>query len=141
MSRYPKWEPINHPRYKYRLTERFQHCLVSAPEVPPNVKLRVLRVTWAAVWADGVLQVERGYAWDGASGPAVDTMDFARGSLVHDVLLQMIADGALPAKPWKRYADGELYRIIREDGMPLFRAWWVWAAVRLFGGYGRYHGV
>jgi len=136
---YPHWEPISHPRYKYRLAAAHRHTFTTQyPGIPGIVHVEAGGERWGSLYPDGVLMIQRGYAWDGASGPAVDTMDFTRGSLVHDVLLQLIAHGKLPEKPWKRFADAELYRIIREDGMSWYRAWWVWAAVRAFGGYGPY---
>lgn len=81
----------------------------------------------------GILVIRDGYAWDGPSGPTVDTKDFLRGSLVHDVLYQAMRLGLLPtgAKP---IADDILRRLCREDGMSWIRAWWVWRAVRNFAG-------
>lgn len=82
---------------------------------------------------DGWLTVWPGYAWDGASGPAVDTADFIRASLVHDALYQAIAEGLL-APSWRKAADQALVRLAAEDGMPWLRRQWVYAAVRWFGG-------
>jgi hypothetical protein len=84
--------------------------------------------------ADGALILRPGYAWDGASGPAINTKNFVRGSLVHDALYQLIRLGVLPASA-RKYADQELVRITREDGMSALRAAWVYAAVRLGGGF------
>lgn len=80
----------------------------------------------------GKLTIKAGYAWDGASGPAIDTKNFMRGSLVHDALYQLIAIGILPPNQ-KQYADLELKQIILEDGMSPVRAWWVHLAVKHFG--------
>jgi len=84
---------------------------------------------------DGTLTIFKGYAWDGASGPAIDTKNFMRGSLVHDVLYQLMREGHLP-RGVKAYAN-ETWRIICiEDGMSKIRAWWVHEAVKRFGKYG-----
>ena len=83
---------------------------------------------------DGVLTIFKDYAWDGASGPAIDTKNFMRGSLVHDVLYQLMREGRLP-RGVKSYADKVLRKICLEDGMSRVRAWWVYEAVKRFGKY------
>ena len=39
--------------------------------------------------------VRRGYAWDGASGPTIDTKDSMKATLIHDVLYQVMREGGL----------------------------------------------
>ena len=73
-----------------------------------------------------------GYAWDGASGPAIDTDTIMRGSLMHDALYQLIETKKLPSH-YKRAADKLLYKICREDGMWWLRAQWVYWACVWFG--------
>ena len=82
--------------------------------------------------ADGFLELKSGYAWDGPSGPTIDTLNFMRGSLVHDALYQLMRAGELDAGEWRKQADKELRRICREDGMTFVRAGWVYLAVQLF---------
>jgi len=72
----------------------------------------------------GVLHIRAGYAWDGPSGPTVDTKNFMRGSLVHDALYQLMREGLLP-RSYKEYADQLLKAICLEDGMWRIRVWWV----------------
>lgn len=79
----------------------------------------------------GDLFVNKGYAWDGASGPAIDTKDFMRASLIHDVLCQMISEKLLPEKE-QPLVDRIMRDICIADGMPRIRAYWAWAAVRLY---------
>jgi hypothetical protein len=88
------------------------------------------------VWLDesGLLGLSRGYAWDGASGPAINTKNFVRASLVHDSLYQLIRLGILDKDTDRKVADQLLRDIAKEDGMSSFRAAYVYAAVRLFGG-------
>lgn len=81
---------------------------------------------------NGWLDIHCGYAWDGPSGPTIDTKDFIRASLVHDVLYQLIRECGLPLE-WREAADNLLYEICREDGMGWWRARSVLAAVKLFG--------
>lgn len=121
---------IQHPKYKYRLDVAHDHTLSNwsrriATEIDSG---------WAKLSGDGVLSIAEGYCWDGPSGPAMDSMSFARGSLVHDVLYQLIAECKIPKHPWKAHADRELYDICREDGMGWLRAQWVYIAVKFFGG-------
>lgn len=84
------------------------------------------------ITTDGLLTISDGYAWDGASGPAIDTKNFMRGSLVHDALYQLISMGIVDGE-YKTAADDLLYEIVREDGMWPTRAWWVHKAVLWFG--------
>ena len=51
---------------------------------------------------EGRLEVKRTYAWDGPSGPTIDTRNFMRGSLVHDALYQLIRLEVLPPESRKR---------------------------------------
>lgn len=86
------------------------------------------------VWLgiDGVLNISKDYAWDGPSGPTIDTPDFMRASLVHDALYQLMDEGYL-SKEFRKQADDLFFKILREDKMPWFRAAYSWLAVRLFG--------
>ena len=83
---------------------------------------------------DGILTILSGYAWDGASGPAIDTKTILRGSLVHDALYQLMRLKLLGGW-WREAADDELKKICLEDGMCKIRAWWVHRAVRRLAGY------
>lgn len=80
------------------------------------------------------IKAKKGYAWDGPSGPTLDTKTFMRGSLYHDILYQLINESVIPNTNRKR-ADEILREICLEDGMSRVRAWWVFRAVRRFGKY------
>lgn len=82
---------------------------------------------------DGDLTIAAGYSWDGPSGPTVDTLNFMRGSLVHDALYELIRADLLDAKE-RTAADKLLRQICIEDGMTAIRAWWVYHGVTTFGG-------
>lgn len=82
---------------------------------------------------DGHMVIRANYAWDGPSGPTIDTKTFMRGSLIHDALYQLIREGQL--KDYHRLeADQILRAICREDGMNWVRAAWVFHSLRLAGG-------
>lgn len=87
---------------------------------------------WIRLTPDGTIAIRKGYSWNGASGPAVDTDDLMRASLVHDALYQMIEEGVIPLK-CRKQADVTLRKICKEDGMGWFRRWYVYLAVRTFG--------
>ena len=80
----------------------------------------------------GWLVIKAGYAWDGPSGPAIDTKNFMRGSLVHDALYALMREGKLD-RCHKDDADRILEQLCKEDGMWGIRAWWVYVGVSKFG--------
>ncbi len=65
----------------------------------------------------GNLTVVAGYAWDGPSGPVVDTKENMRASLVHDALYQLMRHRRLTAKEHKDKADKLFKKICIEDGV------------------------
>ena len=79
------------------------------------------------------LTIYQGYAWDGASGPTIDTENSMRASLVHDALYQLMREGNL-AKSYRIVADEMLHSLLLEDGMSWIRAWYWYQGVRRFGG-------
>ena len=79
------------------------------------------------------LTVKSGYAWDGASGPTLDSACSMRASLVHDALYQLMRLRKLP-RTLRGDVDKELYRLCIEDGMWKWRAKTWYFFVRLFAG-------
>jgi hypothetical protein len=111
--------------YKYQLVEE---CKVKVSVMPKNnIKTDFLELN-----TEGTLIIKNGYAWDGPSGPTIDTPNFMRGSLVHDALYQLLRNELIDEK-WRDEADEELRRICLEDGMSKIRARWVYIAVRKWG--------
>lgn len=113
--------------YKYSLLELYTHHTNLRPE-----KSVVSRMGYAKLNRQGVLTLKKGYAWDGPSGPAIDSKDFMRGSLVHDAIYQLMREKLLPQR-MRKQADEILWMICLEDGMPKMRANYVYHAVRAFG--------
>lgn len=112
--------------YKYQLEDDY---IIQVRVVPgQDVKQDYLELS-----TKGNLFIRKGYAWDGPSGPTIDTENFMRGSLVHDALYQLIRN-ELIGQHWREQADAELKNICIQDGMSRIRAWWVHAGVRLGGG-------
>ena len=111
--------------YKYTLAADYHQPTALRPAAAILTKFITLDTT-------GVLTITKGYAWDGPSGPSIDTKTFMRGSMVHDALYQLIRDGWLTSHD-RQYADQLLKQICLEAGMSRVRAWWVNKAVRLGG--------
>ena len=112
--------------------EGYKYQLCADYLVQTGIKGHCVADAFYCLTTDGRLQINRGYAWDGPSGPTFDTKNFMRGSLVHDVLYQMMREEQLPQDCFHA-ANDELRRICLEDGMSRLRAWWVWRAVERFG--------
>ncbi len=109
--------------YKYQLVRDYRISVGIMPEKRIDERFLCLH-PW------GELVILAGYSWDGPSGPAVDTRNFMRGSLIHDALYQLLRSGEL--EPQHRItADKLLREICIEDGMSKLRAWWVYRGVRL----------
>lgn len=110
--------------YKYQLIETYNVRLKIKPS-------KLIVSEYITLSKSGNLTIEKDYCWDGASGPAIDTKNFMRGSLVHDALYQLMCEGYI-SKKWRKQADKELRRICLEDGMSKVRVSWVYWAVRTF---------
>lgn len=112
--------------YKYQLKEEY----VARIEIKPGA---LIDTEYLALTPEGMLTVRKGYAWDGPSGPTIDTLNFMRGSLVHDALYQLMREHHLDKDQYRETADRLLQKICQEDGMSALRAWWVYQGVRLGG--------
>ena len=112
--------------YKYQL---YYNCLGSLGRKVPKPVL----FDWFSISENGNYVIKKGYAWDGPSGPTIDTKNFMRGSLVHDVLYQAIRLDLLPTE-YRKEADETLKEICLQDGMSRVRAAWVFWGVRIGGG-------
>lgn len=104
--------------YKYQLAENYFINTNIRPE--QDLETEYLRLA-----KTGLLLIKNGYAWDGASGPTIDTKSCMRGSLVHDALYQLMRLGLIDSCN-RDYADELMRKICIEDGMWKIRAniWW-----------------
>ena len=70
----------------------------------------------------GTLAIMPGYAWDGASGPTIDTASTMVGALVHDALCQLMREKFLPRECFRR-VNKIAYDLWIAGGMFRWRAW------------------
>ena len=112
--------------YKYQLVEPISLLTNICPGED-------ILTEYTDLYYDGHMIIRAGYAWDGPSGPTIDTKNFMRGSLVHDALYGLMRQGKL-LRSRREDADMLLKQICREDGMSRIRAWWVYKGVRMGGG-------
>jgi hypothetical protein len=111
--------------YKYQLKAT---CCISI-DIKPATPIHTQYIN---LDTEGKLTISQGYAWDGPSGPTIDTLTFMRGSLIHDALYQLMREGHLDHNVHRDAADRILQKICKEDGMWCLRAEWVYQGVRLF---------
>lgn len=117
--------------YKYQLEDQYV-------SVPTDIRLEEdILTSHVCLMKSGLLSVSHGYAWDGPSGPTIDTKSFMRGSLFHDALYQLMRQELLDRK-WKDTADRLLQKVCIADGMWKVRAWWVYQGVKR-GGFSGSH--
>lgn len=111
--------------YKYHLAEAYY---IHTPFQPT----RPVFHEYITLSADGDMCIFAGYAWDGPSGPALDTKSAMRGSLVHDAGYELLRRKMLPEETRKQW-DIFYHDICVEDGMWRWRAVLHFNALRLFG--------
>ncbi len=111
--------------YKYQLKETYTVAIGIKPSTSIDTE-------YIDLDSEGKLTIKEGYAWDGPSGPTIDTLTFMRGSLVHDALYQLMREKHVDHNTHREAADRILQEICKEDGMWSLRAWWVYHGVRLF---------
>jgi hypothetical protein len=112
--------------YRYQLRAPYT---IRLPEIRPA---HGAGTDWITLEVDGTLTIRAGYAWDGASGPTIDSKSSMRASLVHDALYQLMRLGLLD-QSFRPAADTAFRRICKNDGMWSVRAQLWYMAVRIFG--------
>jgi hypothetical protein len=110
---------------KYQLTHNY---LAQMPFNPPEQ----INSQWIAFSSTGQLFIRAGWAWDGASGPSIDSASAIRPSAEHDALYWLMRNGYLDPEIYREPADLRLYEMLRVDGMLDLRAWAWYKAVRTF---------
>jgi hypothetical protein len=113
--------------------EGYKYQLVRDYSVVVDIANETVNSEYIKLYPDGQLVIKQGYAWDGPSGPTIDTKDSMRGALIHDALYQCMRDYGLDRDKYKDVADNEFRKACVEDGMSWFRAFYFYYGVKLFG--------
>ena len=105
--------------YVYQLAETV--IFRATPIRPPaRIETRFIALDW-----NGDLTIEEGYAWDGPSGPTLDTPGTMTPSLFHDAIYQLLREKRL-AQEWRTVADEYMGALMDERGVWAWRRWlWV----------------
>ena len=111
--------------YKYQLVKDFS--------VTVNIQGELVDSDYIKLTTEGKLTIKKGYAWDGPSGPTIDTKNSMRGALIHDGLYQSMRDYGLDRAKYKGVADSEFKKACLEDGMSWLYATYMYYGVKLFG--------
>jgi hypothetical protein len=109
--------------YKYQVNRDYHITLDIIPYAPIALEHVTMDLAGRTV-------INAGYAWNGASGPTMDTLNSMIGSLAHDVGYQLIRLGLIDPG-YKPYLDKVLHDLCTEDGMYSWRAdYWRWAVLK-----------
>lgn len=112
-------------KYKYQLCEDFMYLT--------NIKGFEVDLEYLKLDVDGALTIMKYYAWDGASGPTLDSPASMRASLVHDALYQLMRLEKV-TQDQVIVADKLFRKMLLDDGMGAFRAWYWYTGLRLANG-------
>jgi len=105
----------SHIRYR----SGYKYQLATSYSIPITIKPKnEITTTFIELDTQGKLTITAGYAWDGPSGPVVDTKENMRASLVHDALYQLMRLKKLSATAYKDRADKIFKNICITDGIP-----------------------
>lgn len=96
--------------YKYQLAEDYNVTVKIKPKDDVDMQ-------FIALDTKGHLTVNSGYAWDGTSGPVIDTENNLRASVVHDALYQLMRKKKISRKLYKDKADKLFSKMCKEDGV------------------------
>jgi len=113
--------------YKYQLADDYTIQIDTKP--PEEIETQFISLS-----VDGLLTIKDGYAWDGPSGPTIDTPNFMTPSLVHDAIYQLMRYNLIP-RSWRYYADKLLVLMCKNRKMWKVRRWWVYSGVRRFASF------
>lgn len=115
---------------KYRLTEPQYYIVAENIYVPIQLEAPAFTHEFFQ-FEEGRMLVKEDYAWDGPSGPAIDTLNSMLASAVHDALYQAIELGLLSSR-YRKQCDRVYYDLCRKNGMSRFRAWYQYSTIRKF---------
>jgi hypothetical protein len=111
---------------KYQLYEEYT---AKTPIIEHEAK-----TTWIQLKEDGTLILAIGYAWDGSSGPTIDTKTGMQASAEHDAFCKLVRYGLLPDS-LEKDIDQRYYDKCIEDKMWKLKAKWRYKALKKVSSY------
>ena len=108
---------INDPVYKYMLIKDVEGWV----DFQDKKLKKSIHTQYCSLYTSGRLIGRSRYAWDGASGPTIDTKSSMHCSLDHDILTQLIEEGYLDPS-WTPISNDHLETEGIADGMIPIRA-------------------
>jgi len=118
--------------FKYRKTKKYKYEAMEVYEAATGILGYQCDSHFAHLAPNGMLTIDLGFLWNGASGPAIDTKSFMRSSALHDALYGFMISGQLPHR-FRDECDDLLKEWSLQDGMGRRRAGYVRWAVGKFG--------
>jgi hypothetical protein len=109
---------------KYILVEQYF-------DVAPFKPLRSIFTKYGAFYSSGEYKINEGFLFS-ANFPAINTFNTRRGACVHDFFYCLIKDGYLE-RSLRNQIDYYFYDLLKQDGMPDYRAFY-WLQAVQFGG-------
>lgn len=117
-----------------KYTEGYKYQLAETYTIQTEIIGYEYKSNFLSISKTGLLTIELGYAWDGASGPTKDDKTNMESSLVHDALYQLMRQEAIP-RSYQKYADKLFKELCLKKGMGKFRAWYYHFGLQNFGKY------
>jgi hypothetical protein len=90
-----------------------------------------VRTSYGAFYVTGDYHIKPGFLFS-ANWPAINTFNTRRAACVHDFFYNLMKDGHIE-RAFRDHADYLLYDMLRDDGMPDFRAFYWLKAVQIGG--------
>ena len=125
------------PGYKNILHKDLKVQLDPPPELSSHLDIDVLaeHPNYFTIWSNGLVLIRAGYAWDGASGPTIDTKTTFVGSCVHDCLYQgsrefLKFNTEDEFYQYRKWADQQFRKQLKLSGMNWFRRMYWYRGVR-----------
>ena len=133
----------NGGKWPFLVLEDYPHRWENGPVPGTNEQSSISTSdgTVVAELAEDAVILLNGYAWDGNSGPAVNTLKCLRASALHDVWCQAMQLDVYERsfRNWRRGAR-EYRTICHRDGMGWVRRWLRYVALLTYGSFKKMFG-
>jgi hypothetical protein len=117
------------PHYSWHGHGPFPYALESPHTFQTGITGYWGRIGRVSIDQEGMLTIQQGFIWDGATGPAFDDPAMLVASLAHDATC--ILSSHLGFR-FRRAGDGFFRDVLLANGAPRFRAWYSYLAVTAY---------